>query len=272
MPAALSKTGTNWGFWVSGGLAFANWIYPLPVPDPWKPVLGAVAWAGFLFCCVGWATAHIKWLARLRARLSTRRRLMFVLVFLVCGGLGIGLYWLLEKDSPEHAKENHSSKTNDLKSDNLSPARTNLSLSVLGCRYNPENRALDAQLLFRNDSERKRTILSVKFVVWDPDRENKTSYNILGANLDDLILGDAKPLSVDPKSEEVRRYSHVVMGPNDLQKPGTEIGLQITVADTKGAVKTKTIALIEARAVPTDLIKSGVGFVSKRVENVSLDE
>jgi hypothetical protein len=101
MSAALSKKGTNWGVFVSGGLTLANYIYPLPVPVELRPVLGAMAWSAFLFFCVCWALERIKWkwIARLRAHLSVRRPTMLILVFFLCGGLGVSLYLLIEKHS-----------------------------------------------------------------------------------------------------------------------------------------------------------------------------
>jgi hypothetical protein len=145
-----------------------------------------------------------------------------------------------------------------------------LKVSALGIEYDQEKSELVAHLMFRNEGTIQRTVLSLTFIYWEPDRAPQKDYQLLSTReSESMPPGDVKPITINPQTEYILTYRRIIGLPYFAKVRG-KIGIRINTTDPNGAVKAKELELMEIQKIA--LIGGGVTYSAKRIENVSLDE
>ena len=246
---SLIKTPTNWGVFVAASLAFANWLWPLPVPEVFRLPLAVIAWLAFAIACCGWGYARIPWRTRGRRKPRRMNPLIAFAVFVVSGALGVGGYFLAVRTASPKTIED-------------------LRVSIIHYGFVYETGELVADVQYVNNGTTRRTITGAYFTLHTPYSPS-TERIMLDATIEQH-QGVLAPLYVEPGAPIVASYRAKLSTPIEVSQVGNVFGLQIHVLSFRGR---KKISNLDALVVGTPESKGALPPLTARiVEEESLDK
>lgn len=127
-----------------------------------------------------------------------------------------------------------------------------------------------ARLLFQNDGESDRIVLSIRAIYWAPDRIWKNSYMFLGDDAGSMRLGNIDNSFVLCSKLKQTVVHRIKVLPDFLKTPQADFGLQIiTGLDVSGTPQDVNFPLIRVISAPESA--GGVNYALHSAVNVSLD-
>ncbi len=142
---------------------------------------------------------------------------------------------------------------------------------VTGLDTNIDRDEFVAHLLFQNDTESERAILSIRAIYWASDRVWKNGYMFLGDDGGSMRLGNidnAFVLSSKAKQTVIHR---IKVQTEFLETPGAEFGLHIvTGREQSGKPQDAHFRLLKVITAPESA--GGVNYALHSAVNISLDE